>query len=105
MYEYPSNLFSDLFSANSPSHGQITAGPPPHNTEYKCPAKKKWCYLVRHGAPLQLHVFLELYNDFWLLHALRSQNHGVCMGFLSLDISFTARFDPHDLPGFTPWVV
>ena len=54
------------------------AGPSPHTTESTHPAEKAWRKTRRHGAPLQLHVFLVFYNDFSLSH---SRNHAFCMVF------------------------
>jgi hypothetical protein len=54
------------------------AGPSPHSTESTCPAEQAWRHTTRHGAPLQLHVFLVCYNDFSFSP---SQNHVFCMVF------------------------
>jgi hypothetical protein len=59
-----------------PSHGQIMAGPSPHNTESTCQVEKAWRHTIRHGAPLHLHVFLAVYNDFSFSP---SQNHAFCI--------------------------
>jgi hypothetical protein len=61
-----------------PSHGQIMAGQSPHSTESTCPAEKAWHHTIRHGAPLQLHVFDVSYNDFSLSP---SQNRAFRMVF------------------------
>jgi hypothetical protein len=57
------------------------AGPSPRSIESiesTLPAKKAWRRTIRHGAPLQLHAFLELYNDFSLSPF---RNHALCTVF------------------------
>jgi hypothetical protein len=50
----------------------------PHSAESTCPAEKAWRHMIRHGAPLQLHIFLAIYNEFSLSP---SQNHAFCVVF------------------------
>jgi hypothetical protein len=76
----PKNLLKHMqnWSVPLPGHGQIVAGPSPHNTESTHPAEKAWHKTIRHGAPLRLHVFFVFYNDSLLAP---SQNHAFCMVF------------------------
>jgi hypothetical protein len=61
-----------------PDHGLIMAGPSPHTTESTHPAEEAWRNKIRHGAPLQLHIFFVFCNDFSFSH---SRNHAFCMVF------------------------
>jgi hypothetical protein len=66
------------WSVPLPNHGQSMAGPSPHTTESTRPAEKAWCKTRRHGAPLQVHVFIVCYEDLSFSH---SRNHASRMVF------------------------
>jgi hypothetical protein len=83
-------------------HAQTMAGPSPHNTKSLCPAKKAWRHLIRHGAPLQLQVFLVFYNGFSSFNVVVLSESWLLHGVFSLRITFTERFDLQGLPSLIP---
>jgi hypothetical protein len=63
----------------TPKSWQIMTRPSPQSTESTRPTEKAWCHTIRHGAPLQLLVFLVCYNAF----SLALSESYVLHGFLS----------------------
>jgi hypothetical protein len=59
-----------------PNHGGTIPAQYRIYTESGCPTEKAWYHMVRHGTPLELHVFLLFYNDF---SCSPTQTHVFCM--------------------------